>query len=137
MSLIRINRHPPLRQLLVFAGAWLVFTGVLGLVQWRNNYPVGAMVCWALATGVPLVGLVWREGLRRLYVGLTYATWPIGFVVSTLVLVLLYYLVMTPIGLILRLCRYDPLDRRFDGAAATYWRVRPVRRAPASYLRQH
>lgn len=137
MSLIRINRHPPPRQLLVFAAAWLVFTGVLGLVSWRNNYPAGAMVCWGLAAGVPLAGLVWREGLRRLYVGLTYATWPIGFVVSTLVLVLIYYLLVTPIGLILRLCRYDPLDRRFDGTADTYWRPRATRRDPTGYFRQH
>ncbi len=137
MSLIRLNRHPPPRQLLVFAVAWLIFVGVLGLVQWRHDRPPVALVCWSLAVMVPLAGLVWREGLRRLYVGLAYATFPIGFVVSTLMLVLLYYLVVTPIGLVLRLCRYDPLERKFDRQAGTYWQPRPARRDPVSYFRQH
>lgn len=137
MSLIRLNRHPSPRQLMVFAVAWLIFVGGLGLFLWRHGRPTGAMICWGLAVGVPLAGLAWREGLRRLYVGLAYATFPIGFVVSTLVLVLLYYLVVTPIGLVLRLCRYDPLERKFDREAETYWRPRPPRRDPASYFRQH
>lgn len=137
MSLIRINRHPPPRQLIVFAVAWMVFVGLIGLAQWRHGRPNGAMVCWSLAIVVPLIGVVWREGLRLLYVGLSCATYPIGFAVSSLVLVVLYYAVLTPIGLILRLCRYDPLHRRFDRDASSYWHPRSVRRDPASYFRQH
>lgn len=137
MSLIRINRHPPPRQLLVFAVAWMIFAGVVGLAQWRHGRPAGAIACWSLAVVVPLAGLAWREGLRRLYVGLAYVTFPIGFVVSTLVLVLLYYLVVTPIGLVLRLCRHNPLGRGFDRPAGTYWQPRSTPRDPASYFRQH
>ena len=35
-------------------------------------------------------------------------------------LALVYYLVLTPIGLVSRLVR-DPLRRRFDARAASYW----------------
>ena len=137
MSLIRINHRPSSRQLLVFALAWLVFTGVLGWSFRAHGRPAAAGLCWGLALGVPAVGAMWREGLRLLYLGLSYATYPIGFVVSSLVLAGLYYLVLTPIGLILRLCRYDPLHRRFDSRASTYWHPRPGPRDPASYFRQH
>ena len=137
MSLIRINTRPSARQLLVFALAWLVFVGLLGLAQWSKARPTGAIICWILALGVPLVGMVWREGLRLLYVGLTYATFPVGFVVSSVVLALIYYAVLTPIGLILRVCGHDPMQRRAGARAGSYWHKRPGPRSPASYFRQH
>lgn len=137
MSLIRINRRPAPRQLLVFALAWLVFAGVLGATLWHQGRPNAAIVCWSLALVVPAAGVAWREGLRLLYVGLSYATYPIGFLVSSLVLVLIYYAVLTPIGLILRLCGHDALGRRFDPNIPSYWHQRPGPRSPASYFRQH
>jgi hypothetical protein len=137
MTLIRINHRPSPRQLLVFALAWLVFTGLLGLAQWVQGRPAAAIACWLASAIVPMVGAAWPEGLRRLYLGLAYATYPVGLAVSSLVLVTLYYAVLTPIGLILRLCRYDPLHRRFDRQAASYWHQRPARREPADYFRQH
>lgn len=137
MSLIRINHHPSPRQLLVFALAGLVFTGLLGLAQWGHGRTGTAIACWVAGVVMPMVGAAWPEGLRRLYVSLSYATYPIGLAVSTLVLVTLYYAVLTPLGLILRLCRYDPLHRRFDRQATSYWRRRPDRRDPAGYFRQH
>ena len=137
MSLIRINHRPSPRQLLVFALAWMLFAGLLGAAQWAHDRPAAAGACWAAGVVVPLAGAAWREGLRRFYVGLCYATYPLGLAVSSLVLVLFYYVLLTPLGLILRLCRYDPLQRRFDRAAGSYWHRRPDRRDPAGYFRQH
>jgi hypothetical protein len=137
MSLIRLNRHPSSRQLLVFAAAWLVFLGLFGLAQRMHGRPALATVCWGLAIAVPLVGAAWREGLRLLFVGLSCATYPIGLAVSSVVLVLLYYGVLTPVGLILRFCRHDPLQRRFERARASYWQPRSSRRDSADYFRQH
>ena len=137
MSLIRINHRPSPRQLLVFALAWLVFAGLLGLSQWVHGRPAAAIACWVASGLVPMAGAVWPEGLRLLYLGLSYATYPIGLAVSSLVMVVLYYAVLTPIGLILRLCRYDPLNRRFDRQAGSYWHLRTSRREPASYFRQY
>ena len=137
MSLIRINHRPSARQLLVFAAAWLIITGLLGWSQWAKARPTAAFVCWGLALGVPAIGAAWREGLRLLYVGLSYATYPIGFVVSSVVLALIYYAVLTPIGLILRVCGHDPMQRRAGARAGSYWHQRPGPRSPASYFRQH
>ena len=137
MSLLRINTRPSPRQLLVFALAWLVFVSLLGWAQWSKARAGAAFTCWALALGVPAVGAVWREGLRLLYVGLTYATYPIGLVVSSLVLAIIYYAVLTPIGLILRVCGHDPLQRRSGARAGSYWHRRRGPRSPASYFRQH
>ncbi len=137
MSLLRINKNPSGRQLLVFALAWLVFAGGLGLSLWHRQHSGAAIASGIASVVVPLIGAAWPGGLRRFYLGLCYATYPVGLVVSSVVLVAIYYAVLTPLGLILRICRYDPLARRFDRQAATYWHRRPGARAPESYFRQH
>ena len=40
----------------------------------------------------------------------------------TLALFIIYWLLVTPVGLVLRLTR-DPLHRRWDRSASTYWDV--------------
>jgi hypothetical protein len=137
MSLIRINRQPSRSQLLVFGLAWLVFFGALGATLWLRGRTVPATVAAALAAGVPLAGIFLPRMLRHLYVGLSYAVYPIGFVVSHVILAVLYYLVVTPIGLVLRLGGYDPLARRPAPGASSYWRDRGAPKPAASYFRQH
>ena len=137
MALIRINHRPAPRQLLVFALAWAVFLGAIGWAQWTKGRATFAEICWVLAAAVPLAGAAWREGLRRLYVGLSYATYPIGFAVSSMALVVIYYAVLTPLGLILRVGRHDPLQKNPGARADSYWQPRPPARKPAEYFRQH
>jgi hypothetical protein len=137
MALLRINRHPSARQLLVFALAWLAFAAALGFSMRSHHRPGVAVACWLAGVAVSLGGVAWPRGLRLFYLGLCYATYPVGLVVSSLVLGAIYYGVLTPIGLILRISRYDPLARRFDRPAATYWHRRPAPRDPEGYFRQH
>ena len=137
MALIRINRHPSRRQLAVFGLAWLVFLGTGSWLQGMKSHQSAALVLAGLAAGVPLIGLFSARGLRFFYLGLSYATYPIGFAVSHVVLAGLYFLVLTPIGLVLKLCGHDPLGRRPAPTATSYWQPRVVEKSPASYLRQH
>jgi len=44
----------------------------------------------------------------------------VGAAISTLFMGAAYYLVVTPAGLIVKLAR-DPLRRRWDARAASYW----------------
>ncbi len=136
MALIRINKNPGRQQLLVFGLAWLVFFGIWGVVAWTKAAPTLARGLWVWAGAIPIAGLFFPRGLRWVYVGLSYATYPIGFVVSHVVLAIIYYLLLTPIGLIMRLLRYDPLSRRFDAQAPSYWKARPHPKPVASYFRQ-
>ncbi len=103
MSLIRINVNPSGRQLLVFAAAWLAFLGAIGAENWHHGRPSAAAVCWTLAGLLPLAGAFSRASVRFVFVGMSYATRPIGIVVSYVVLALVYYLALTPIGLTMRL----------------------------------
>ena len=92
---------------------------------------------WALgaAAAFLLLACVWTAPLRPL----NYLWLKLGLllfhVVSPLALGLLFYLTITPIGLLMRACGKDPLRLRRDPAAASYWLPRePPGLAPESTL---
>lgn len=137
MSLVRINRTPSSRDLRVFATLWLVFgLGLAGLLAGRG-LSGWALISMALALSFGVVGLAAPGSIRWLYLGATYAAFPIGFVVSHLVLGVVYFLVITPVGFCLRLARYDPLHRRREPTRPSYWTPRDTKKPASSYFRQH
>jgi hypothetical protein len=64
------------------------------------------------------------------------ATLPIGLVVSFVMLGLFYFLLITPLGLVFRLLGRDPLHRRFDPKAETYWVEHQPADRPERYFQQ-
>ena len=66
-------------------------------------------------------GLLLRPVLRPLYIGWMAFAFALGWVNSRLLLGLFFYLVLTPIGLIMRMTGKDLLDRRIDRTAESYW----------------
>jgi len=72
---------------------------------------------------------------RWLFVGIMVVAAPIGFVVSHLLLATIYYLVITPFGLVFRLVGRDMIGRRIDRSARTYWTDRGEPRPATSYLK--
>ena len=137
MSLIRIDHDPSRRQLAVFGIAWLVFFAALGgIVFARGGSPLTAAAIWALAVVVPAVGWCLPGVMRIVYLAMAYAAFPIGIVISHLLLMAVYYLVLTPTGLLMRLFGYDPMQRDFDSQAETYWHPRPEHTKIERYFRQ-
>lgn len=136
MSLIRINRHPSRRELAVFGLCWLVFFAIFALVALARRHQGSAALLAALAVLVPLAGGIWPSGMRVVYLAMAYLAFPIGLVVSFLILAAVYYLVLTPTGLVMRLVGYDPMSRRFDAEAKSYWCPRQSPRDPGRYFRQ-
>ena len=135
--MIQINRHPTSRQLNQFGFIWLGFVAFFGAVAWfKFSAPSVAVGLWIAAVVVPVVGWVYRPFMRVVFVGMSYAAWPIGFVVSHLVLAAVYYLVVTPIGLVMRLFRYDPMSRRRSADGGSRWVERDGSRTAESYFRQ-
>ena len=137
MSLIRINRNPPPRQLRFFGLFWLLFLGFLTWSLHRKGVGDSIVSTVAvLAVAVPLVGWLYLPLLRWAWIALSYLTWPIGWVLSHVILAVVYYLVFTPVGLLLRLLGKDPMQRKLDPEARTYWIERPQGQDVQRYFRQ-
>ncbi len=137
MALVEINLDPTKRDLLWFGALLAVVAGVAGAIgYWRFDAPRFAYIAWGLGGLVALVYYLVRPLRRAIYLAWTYAAYPIGWTVSHLVLSVIFYVVLTPIGLLMRLFGRDPLTRAFDPQAPTYWvRHRPAEKT-ARYFRQ-
>lgn len=133
--MIEINRNPSRRDLRFFA---MGLTILLGLAGWwlrrRLGLEVAVPLGLALGAAVGLCGVVRPEALRLVYVGWMLAFSPIGWLVSYLLLGFVYYGVVTPLALMMRLRGRDPLDRTFDRQASTYWKERKKKREAKSYF---
>jgi Saxitoxin biosynthesis operon protein SxtJ len=138
MSLFRLQLHPAPRELRMFAGIWFpAIAAVVGLFLWHATGETGpSRVLWSVATGWGVLGLFVPAVMKPAWVALMVGSWPIGFVVSHLVLAVVYYLVITPTGLACRFFRRDPLTRRFDPGAETCWTVREQVPDASRYFRQ-
>ena len=122
MSVVQINTNPTRRQLNQFGCIWLGFLALFGVIaHFKFHNPALARWLWIAAVVVPIVGWVVPAFMRLVYLAMSYVAWPIGFVVSHVVLAVVYYLVLTPVGLLTRVFGYDPMKRRFDREAASYW----------------
>jgi MFS family permease len=112
---------------------WELFIFSFGLGEAR---PIVAGGFAALAGLSTLFSLVAPRANLPIYLGLTILSYPIGFVLSYVIMGFLFFVMITPIGLFFRLTGYDPLHRRFDRDATTYWTDPRPRRGKASFFRQ-
>ena len=137
MGIVQIDHNPSRRQLNVFGFIWLVFFGIVGGVVLRGSGSAKlAAGLWCLAVVVPVLGWTVPKFMRLVYVGMAYLAFPIGLVISFLILAMVYYVVVTPIGLAMRLFGHDPMHRRFDPHAKTYWVPRQQQEDVSRYFRQ-
>lgn len=95
---------------------------------------------WFALPGAPLafLGAIAPKSLRTVYLGWMALAIVLGTVVSILLLTLLFFGVVTPIGWVARLCGRDFLNRKFEPGTASYWLRRERRPRPKqSYERQY
>ncbi len=137
MNLIRIDRSPSPRKLKLFGTLWLLALGILGAIVLNktDSLPASAAV-WTTALLLAAACRIVPGLTRILYLGVIYATLPIALVVSPVVLAVVYYLVLTPTGLLMRLFGYDPMNRHFDPEADTYWLPHEQDEDVSRYFRQ-
>src|SRR5262249_10838160 len=117
---------------LVFAGFFLI-VGTWPLVHGRplRVWAVGVAAVFLIAA---LVNPTWLGPLNRLWLRLGLL---LQLIVSPVVLGLLFFLTVTPIGLLMRLTGKDPLRLRFDPLARSYWvERRPPGPAPDTMRQQ-
>jgi hypothetical protein len=131
-----LQLNPSEKTLRQFAGLCLLIFGALAIidVQFRNR-PTAALIEGVLAVGLGPLGLIAPRALKPVWVVWMVVAFPIGWVVSTVLLAVLYYAVFTPIATVFRIMGRDALVlRRPD--ATTYWVARPAARDPRQYFRQ-
>ena len=136
--MISINWHPTDRELRQFAGIWFpAFWAVVGLIIGsRTGHWLLPIALASMAAVVGAIGFIRPRLLRPIYLAWMCAAFPIGWLVSHLLLAAVFYLLITPLGLLLRLFGRDKLKLRLERDARTYWTPREPPPAGERYFRQ-
>jgi hypothetical protein len=123
MSMIEINWNPKKKELRNFGIAALVASIVLSLFLYSFKHPAIYWIVIIIISGsiIFLSSLISARLTRIIYLSLILLTYPIGYVLNFLVMTVFYFFIITPVGLVFRLACKDPLHRRFNYAAKSYW----------------
>jgi Saxitoxin biosynthesis operon protein SxtJ len=98
-----------------------VFVLLGGWWLYRGKFITAAYVTLPLGTLLILLGLLWPRALvlpNRVWMLLAEG---LSFVTTRIILGLVFFLVITPIGVVKRLSGWDPLSRR-GARSASYWK---------------
>jgi hypothetical protein len=138
MKLIELNTNPSRRELRWFAGLWFpLFAALAGVVVWHVAQSLQwAMMVWTVTGGLSLLGWLIPAIIKPVFVGLIFLTFPIGWVLSHIVMAVIYYGLFTAFGLGMRIIRFDPMQRQFDRHAGSYWVKLPPPPSKPQYFRQ-
>jgi hypothetical protein len=123
MGLVNINDNPSRRELRQFAAIWFPLACIaLALVVYSatKSFEVGAALALAGLVG-GAVGYVKPAFIHPIYLLWMYAAFPIGWMVSHLILLVIFYAIFTPVAVVMRLVGYDPMRRRLQGADKSDW----------------
>lgn len=138
MSLVEIDWNPKSKQLQNFGKIALVASAVISLLLYLLK---GVAIQWVLiifAFGfiIFIISMISLKLTKMIYLVMILVTLPIGFVVSFILLSAFYFLLLVPLGLIFRLIGRDPLCRKFDSNAKSYWLSRQPPKGPEQYFHQ-
>lgn len=139
MAVLEINWQPSRRELRQFAGIWFPLAcAVLCMFlykgtkswQWTAALASVGVILSVIAFIIPAVA-------QRLYVGWMIAAFPIGWTISHLLMGLIYYVLITPLGLLMRLFGRDSMGRKFQPERDSYWVPHEAPEDKQQYFRQY
>ena len=113
----------------------LLIGGVLGLiaavVYWRGG--AGALALLSGGVALAVIGLARPAWLRCVYIPWMGLALVLGFVMTRVLLTLVFVALFVPMGLLMRAFGRDPLKRTLDRSAPSYW----TRRSRDDTVREH
>ena len=136
------NWNPDLAERRKFARSLVIgfpaLAVVFALVALVKTHAFATWTVWLalIGAGAGVVFWVVPQIARPFYLAWYFLACCIGIVVSNVLLAAFYYLVITPVGLLMRAIGRDPMERRLDPAAGSYWREAEKGVDPRRYFRQ-
>ena len=103
-----------------------VLWGIAALEVWRGRTGPAPMilgVAGAASLGLCLLFPRFMRPVQRAFTRLALA---IGWINTTLLLGIVFFGLLTPVAVLLRRFRTDPLRRTFDPGAGSYWLKKPA-----------
>lgn len=117
------NIKPDTKMLREMGLGWGALFIILGGLLWF--FKKHAFLPWGYAGLIFIaLGILSPRILKPVYIAALTFGLIMGRIVGPIILSLLFFLVVTPIGIILRMKKKDFMPKHFDVAASSYWRLR-------------
>lgn len=116
----KINKNPSIKELRQFGVIILVGFGIVGALFMKCDRGIWAILVWMSASVVCVLALVSPRNARPIYVVWMTVGMAVGFVVSRIVLTLIYFGLFTPVAFFFRLRGRDELRLKKE-TRETYW----------------
>lgn len=136
MALVTINWKPNQRELRKFGLSMIVGFAIIGSIfLFVLDRQTAAVVCYAFGAIAGILGLTGAKIALPVYWGWMAIAFVMGNIVSRVLLALVFYLLITPMGVARRFLGHDPLQL-YRRVVATYWRDLPPPAEKPRYERQ-
>lgn len=136
MALISIDRNPKPKLLRQFAWMLLVAAAVLGGMLYLKGHYTAAPVVAVVGVLLGIGSLTSQAFARWVWIIWMTAAFPIGWTVSTVIILVAWLLVLTPVAFLLKLLGQDPMQRKIDRSAKSYWITADPPAKPGRYFKQ-
>lgn len=132
-----VTSRPSDRKLREFAAASFVVATALAGWQLAGGKVAVATVLFTAAVLAAGVGYARPRWLAPVFTAAMIVTFPLAWVVSLVVLAIIFYGLFAPLALLFRLLGRDALNRQHRPDQDSYWQVKPTDTNPRRYLRQY
>ncbi len=138
MAILEINFAPSKQELKWFGFLLAVFFSLVGgLIFWFGGNTTLTLVFCSIGVFLGVLYYAVPPLRHPMYIGWMRLLYPVGWLISHLLIGLVFYLLFTPIGLIMRVIGHDPLQRRRGRNVQTYWIEHPDDTQISRYFRQY
>ena len=147
MAAVELNFDPKAKQLRQFGFIGLVAFPLLGWL-FSGKPPITDFAAWEqnqtrIFLGFCLAAITFgalafmKPGLLKwIFIAASVVTFPIGFVLGEIVMMLIFAIAFVPTALVFRWIGRDSLDRTLDRKTESYWVEKPQAKDASSYFRQ-
>ena len=134
MKLVEINWDPTNRQLRQFGVNCLFALPFVGWIWGAGLQTIGLLALSGLLLAI--VGAALPRAVKPVFLALMIVATPIGMVIGELAMLIVFFGVFLPFGLVFRILRRDALQLTLSRQAKSYWQTKKQPNEPASYYRQ-
>lgn len=103
----------------------LLVGSVLILIGWwwwyRGSYETGRVVFWVIGGLLVASGLIVPAALKPIHAVWMKLAHALAWINTRIIISLVFFLIITPIGFLMRLMRRDILGEKFNSESRSYW----------------